>query len=174
MHRYLCIVLLVFTIASCNKKGKDERKYVSPAETQENMIKANRVLVKKDRQRIAGTVERNGWDMAETETGMWFEVLSEGSGDSIVEGNKVSLNYTLSLLDGRECYSSDESGPKIFTVGRGGVESGLEQGILLCKANSKVRLILPPHLAHGLTGDGERIPARAILIYEIEVINLSK
>jgi FKBP-type peptidyl-prolyl cis-trans isomerase len=79
----------------------------------------------------------------------------------------------VSLLDGTECYNSDREGPKIFTIGRGGVESGLEEGILLMKEGSRAKFIMPPYLAHGLPGDGKRIPARAIIVYDVELISLN-
>ena len=42
----------------------------------------------------------------------------------------------------------------------------------MLKKGSKARFILPPHLAHGLIGDENRIPARAIIIYDIEVLSI--
>ena len=38
----------------------------------------------------------------------------------------------------------------------------------------KARFIMPPHLAHGLLGDNHKIPARAIIIYEVELIKLDE
>jgi len=57
-------------------------------------------------------------------------------------------------------------------VGHGGVESGLEEAVLLLHAGDKARIIIPSHLAYGLVGDDDKIPARATLIYEIELIEL--
>ena len=54
----------------------------------------------------------------------------------------------------------------------GGVESGLEEGILLMKTGGKAKFILPPHLAYGLPGDGKKIPARAILVYDVELLSI--
>jgi FKBP-type peptidyl-prolyl cis-trans isomerase FkpA len=114
-----------------------------------------------------------GWNMTETETGLWYGIISEGSGELAVQGKVATINYTLSLLDGKLCYSSQESGPKQFLIGKGNVESGLEQGILYLKQGSKARLILPPYLGYGLPGDGKKIPARATLVYEIELLSIS-
>jgi FKBP-type peptidyl-prolyl cis-trans isomerase len=55
-------------------------------------------------------------------------------------------------------------------VGKGGVESGLEEGILLLHEGDKARFVLAPHLAHGLIGDENRIPPRSIIIYYIELL----
>ncbi len=166
-------VLVLFTIACSGGKVKmpDE---TSKSTSEETLVEANRVLVKKDKQRIARYVERMGWQMKETETGLWYEILEPGTGDSVTAGERVSVEYTISLLDGTVCYSSKDDGLKEFTVGRGRVESGLEQGILLCREQTKARFIMPPYLAYGLPGDGSRIPARAIIIYEIKVNSISK
>jgi FKBP-type peptidyl-prolyl cis-trans isomerase FkpA len=57
-------------------------------------------------------------------------------------------------------------------VGRGGVESGLEEGILLLNEGGRAQFIMPPHLAHGLIGDDNQIPSRSIILYEIEVVEV--
>ena len=61
-----------------------------------------------------------------------------------------------------------------FKVGFGGVESGLEEGVLLLRTGDKARFIMPPHLAHGLIGDGDCIPMRAIIIYDVELVRVSE
>ncbi|HBH47387.1 MAG TPA: peptidylprolyl isomerase [Bacteroidales bacterium] len=169
----LCI-LFALLLLGCKNKPTQTTSNPSQAETKEQLIQANRLMVKKDKQRILGHIKRKNWDMTETETGLWYQILEEGNGDKAKTGSLVTLEYTLGLLDGTVCYTSKEKGPKTFEIGRGGVESGLEQGVLLCSEGSKVRLILPPHLGYGLPGDGDCIPARAILVYEIEVKTLKK
>jgi FKBP-type peptidyl-prolyl cis-trans isomerase len=67
----------------------------------------------------------------------------------------------------------DNDDPKTFLIGQGGVESGLEEGILLLQEGDKARFIMPPHLAHGLIGDRDKIPARATIIYDLELVSLS-
>ena len=57
-------------------------------------------------------------------------------------------------------------------LGSGGVESGLEEGILLLKLGDKARFIIPSYLAHGLSGDQDKIPPKATLIYTIKIIDL--
>lgn len=173
MNKFIYIVISLLVLTSCKKNRYDSQSYVNKSQTEENLINANRALVKKDRQTIIGVGERNNWDITETGTGMWYEMLVKGSEPNVQEGMIITLNYEVSLLDGTVCYTSEELGAKIFEVGHGGVESGLEQGVLFCSLGSKARLILPPYLAYGLPGDGDRIPARSIIVYEIEVVNLT-
>lgn len=155
--------------------NKPDRNGISDEEfenTREALVGANRILVKKDQERIKSFVERKGWDMTESASGLWYQVYEKGSGMKAEKEMVISLKYTVSLLDGTLCYSSDSLGIKQFRIGQGGVESGLEEGVLLLREGDRARFIMPPHLAHGLAGDGDRIPQRAIIVYDVEVVGL--
>jgi FKBP-type peptidyl-prolyl cis-trans isomerase FkpA len=165
------VILLCVFLVSC--MGKRRR----PAEEEHNdtkktLIEVNKILVKKDSENIAGYIKKRNWDMTETKTGLWYMIYENGSGKKSKEGLNATINYRVSLLDGTECYNSDSLGPKTFKIGRGSVESGLEEGILMLREGDKARFILPPHLAHGLVGDDNRIPARSIIVYDVELLSL--
>lgn len=172
IKRIVNIMLIFLVFISCNK-SKQNYSNKSSGNNQEKLIEVNRILVKKDRQKIIGFIKRKGWSMTESDVGFWYEILEPGNGDSAKTGMIANLDYKLSLLDGTECYNSNSDGRKSFLIGKGNVEAGLEYGILYLREGSKARFIFPPYLAHGLPGDGERIPARAIIIYEIELISLT-
>jgi FKBP-type peptidyl-prolyl cis-trans isomerase FkpA len=140
--------------------------------TQEALVGANRLLVQKDKEKIENYIREHHLALNETQAGLWYAISKAGTGENIREKMSVTLKYKVSLLDGKLCYSSDSLGVKTFTVGQGGVESGLEEGVLYLKKGSKAMFIMPPHLAYGLPGDGGKIPARAILVYEVEVTNV--
>lgn len=162
---------LVFFLTACQiKKGE---KNPSPAEQQEALVRINKYLVKKDADAIRGYIRRHGWKMTETQTGLWYEITEHGTGRAAETGKKATLEYELSLLDGTPCYSSDSLGNKTFIIGKGGVEPGLEQGVLLLHEGDRARFIMPPHLAHGLIGDENKIPARATIVYEVHLIQIT-
>lgn len=169
--KYYLIIIAAIVLVSC--KSKEHNLPETSKDKKTDLVEVNRILVKKDQVRIKNYISRKGWEMTETETGLWYEILTAGDGEKAVEGKVIMLNYTLSLLDGKVCYTSAELGPKQFLIGKGNVESGLEQGVLLLNQGSKARFIMPPHLAHGLPGDGNKIPARATIIYEIEILSVS-
>ncbi|HOI87851.1 MAG TPA: FKBP-type peptidyl-prolyl cis-trans isomerase, partial [Lentimicrobium sp.] len=73
---------------------------------------------------------------------------------------------------GDEIYNSDKDGLKEFLIGRGGVESGLEEGILLLRVGDKAKFIIPSHLGFGLLGDQNLVPPKSTLIYDLELISL--
>ena len=165
------LVLLLYI--SCRSNNQRETADPNNAKVKKQMEEVNKILIKKDRQIIKGYITRQGWDMKETKTGLWYQILSEGTGKQAETGWVAKINYSVKLLDGTLCYSSDNKGPKSFLIGQGNVASGLEQGILLMKEGARARFIMPPHLAYGLIGDGDKIPARSIIVYDVELISLS-
>jgi FKBP-type peptidyl-prolyl cis-trans isomerase len=80
------------------------------------------------------------------------------------------MEYGCSLLDGTECYSSAELGAKEIVLGRSKIEAGLDQGLRMLKPGGEAIFIIPPFLAYGLTGDGRKIPAKAVIVYNIKVL----
>ena len=168
--RAACAILIALTatLTGCNKT---EQKGVPMSK--ESLIRANKGLVTIDKERIEAYAERHQWDLRTTETGLWYQIYEHGTGDSARNGLIASLKYTVSLLDGTQCYSSDSTGEKTFLIGQGGVESGLEQGVLMLRVGDKARFIMPPHLAHGLPGDNNKIPARSTIVYQVELLNLT-
>ncbi len=166
---YFLIVFLFFSCSDENKKltmiPKEEfKKYKTPLE------KANRGLVKIDKDRIDAYVKRRKWQMQETKAGLRYMIYEKGEGEKIEAGDVVELKYVVELLDGSLCYSSDSLGVKSFRVGQGGVEAGLEEGILLLNVGDKARFIILPFMAHSLLGDFDKIPPRSIIVYDIEVL----
>jgi FKBP-type peptidyl-prolyl cis-trans isomerase FkpA len=162
------LLLMVFQYCSRNREGNVSELEIR--ETKEALVGANRLLVQKDKEKIMAYMQHNNLSLKETTSGLWYAIIKQGSGPGVKENMQVTLKYKVSLLNGTVCYSSDSLGVKQFRVGKGGVESGLEEGVLLLNEGSRALFILPPHLAHGLPGDGNKIPARSIIIYEIELL----
>ncbi len=166
------LFIIAGILVNCSRDRQNNMSEEEYENTKRALVGANRILVKKDRERIKSYIERRGWDMQETQTGLWYQIYDHGAGPHAITGNIISLEYHVSLLDGTVCYDSDSLGLKKFRIGQGGVESGLEEGVLLLRKGDQARFIMPPHLAHGLTGDGNAIPPRSILIYEVGVVDV--
>ena len=168
----ITIVIALTVIVSCGvQPGEKEHKRTL---TRDELISLNRRMVEIDADEIKDYVEKNNLEMTETKTGLWYRIDEEGEGNIVTKGNVVEIKYEVRLLDSTFCYSSDSLGTKIFKVGQGGVEAGLEEGILLLKKNSKATFIMPPHRAYGLVGDDDRIPGRTSIVYKVEVVGLKE
>jgi FKBP-type peptidyl-prolyl cis-trans isomerase FkpA len=166
--RYILITVFVFTVMSCNNSQPSGPVEKSPAN--DKMIDVNKYLVQKDNERIENYIERKNLTLKQTSSGLWYTVLKEGSGDLYKDGSTVLIDYDSSLLDGTPCYSSSESGPKTIIIGKSDIESGLNEGLKLLKPGSEAIFILPPYLAYGLLGDGNLIPARAVIVYKVKIL----
>jgi FKBP-type peptidyl-prolyl cis-trans isomerase len=161
----------LFLAFACKNKQTESRQ--NPADQQEALLRANRYLVQKDADAIKGYIKRHEWNMTQTQTGLWYEITSKGTGKVAETGKYATLAYKVWLLDGTLCYTSDTRGNKSFLIGKGGVEPGLEEGILLMREGDKARFIMLPHLAFGLIGDEDKIPARASIVYEVHLLKIS-
>ena len=169
-----CIFLLIILIPLFSCKYK-KREYVDNegVDLEEPLIRANKYLVKKDKETIESYYKRRNWDMKMTRTGLYYMIYETGNGIKAKAGKVSTIRYTVSLLDGTLCYSSDSLGLKKFKIGAAGIEPGLNEGILLLGEGDKARFIMAPYLAFGLLGDLERIPPRSIILYDIELIEIS-
>ena len=176
IYKTLIFTLLFLTIVSltCCKQGKDRGAPTTTVpEAKRKMEHINRVLVDKDKEKIEAYISRRNLDeMQKNKSGLFYMIWGEPNGPQVKTGSIVFLNFQVSLLDGTVCYSSQDSKPLEFLVGQGGVESGLEMAVLLMQQGQKGKFILPPHLGHGLLGDLHKIPPLAILVYDVEVIEV--
>ncbi len=163
------LILLLFSCSS-GRTGEEQEKIII---SREDMVRANQFLSGKDMDLIRAYVNRRNWDIEFTGTGLGYQIYHHGTGKEVVRGADITIEFVTSLLNGRVCYSSEEEGPKTFRVGQGGVEAGLEEGVLMLREGDRARFVLPPFMAHGLIGDQDRIPPRAVVIYEVEVIGVN-
>jgi len=164
------LAVAVLLLNSCNQKQPvDKRPVMSEQETEEMLLRVNKFLVDKDLELMHSYAQQKEWNMEVSETGLFYEIFEKTDNNKVEQGDLISIDYKVSLLDGSVCYSSDKDGPREFRLGKSQEISGLEQGIALMREGEKARFIIPPHLAYGLIGDEERIPARAIIVYMVEL-----
>ncbi len=174
IFKYIAICFFCLFCACSNSQTPNHSMQKNNKISTDRFIEINKQFIENDQNVIAGYVDTMGMVMDRTETGLWYSILEKGEGENISTGQIVTLDYQISLLDGTLCYSSDSLGYKTFMTGHGGVETGLEEGVLMLKKGSKATFIMAPHLAHGLIGDDDKIPYRAILLYEVEVIDVKE
>ena len=167
-------VTLIFLVASCSGDDHQDRtsKTVYSKDLQKSLLDANRKAVQTEDQQIDDFIKRYNWNMSQTGTGLRYNIYQNGKGKRAVEGKIAVINYEVSLLNGKVLYTSAVSGPKEFMIGRGGVESGLEEGILLMREGDHAKFIIPSHLAYGLAGDQNKITGKATLVYDVELLKL--
>lgn len=107
-----------------------------------------------------------------TPSGLMFVVRAPGTGETPKVGDQVIAHYDGRLLDGTPFDSSyRDNTPLTFRVGTGAVIKGWDEAFLTMRKGEKRTLIVPHWLAYGVTGRPPRIPPRATLVFEVELID---
>ena len=107
-----------------------------------------------------------------TPSGIVFESLKTGKGESPKATDKVRVNYRGTFPDGREFDSSYKRGePAEFPLNR--VIKCWTEGVQMMKPGGKAKLTCPPATAYGERGAGGGvIPPNATLHFEIELLSV--
>jgi peptidylprolyl isomerase len=96
-----------------------------------------------------------------------------GTGETAVPGKSVSVHYTGTLFNGTKFDSSVDRGqPFVFGLGAGQVIPGWDMGLQGMKVGGKRKLIIPPHLGYGAQGAGGVIPPNAVLVFDVELLEV--
>ena len=120
-------------------------------------------------------LEKNGAreGVITTESGLQYEILTEGTGDKPQKSDKVTVHYEGKLIDGTVFDSSIKRGePTSFGVG--GVIAGWTEALQLMPVGSKWRLHIPYNLAYGERGAGQKIGPYSTLIFDVELIKINE
>lgn len=141
----------------------------------QQFVKANQQVVVKETDEMDFYQKSHHMPFINTTSGIRYYVYKASSqGDSIKNDDIIKINYTVSLLDGTECYSSKTDGVKQFVVGMENIEDGIHKAVLFLKSGDKALVLIPSHLAHGLLGDSKKIPPQSPIIYDVEIISVKK
>lgn len=128
---------------------------------------------------ITDYLAKNNIKASKTESGMYYSVSKQGNGEKPVKGDKVSVNYTGMTVDGRKFDSNVDSNfhhvsAFEFALGTGGVIKGWDEGIALLPKGTKATLFIPSSMGYGKQGQPPVIPPNAVLIFDVELVDIKK
>lgn len=110
-----------------------------------------------------------------TESGLYYVIEQEGEGETGLVGEKVTVHYNGTLLDGKKFDASyDRNEPFSFVLGRQQVIAGWDEGFALLKKGGKATLYIPSHLAYGPQARGPVIKAFSVLKFDVELLGIEK
>jgi FKBP-type peptidyl-prolyl cis-trans isomerase FkpA len=102
-----------------------------------------------------------------------IEDVQVGTGAAAEAGKKVTVHYVGTLTDGSKFDSSRDRGQGFsFRLGAGEVIQGWDQGVAGMKIGGIRKLTIPHELAYGERGRPPVIPARATLVFEVELLGV--
>lgn len=169
--RFFLFLFIVAIIASCQQTQQKEQQQFNETKVKQQFVKANQQMVIKENDDMDYYQKSHKLPFITTTSGTRHYVYKPSlKGDSIKDGDVITLNYTISLLDGTECYSSKTDGVKEFKVGMGEAENGLHKAVLHLKTGDKALILIPSYLAHGLLGDSKKIPPQSPIVYDLEIL----
>ncbi|MCU4676386.1 FKBP-type peptidyl-prolyl cis-trans isomerase [Catenovulum sp. 2E275] len=169
------------------KKGVEDSLAGSPALSEQEIQAAMQELQQQHQQMETAKREEEGKKFLEegekflaenakkegvktTESGLQYEVVEAGEGESPKATDTVKVHYTGTLIDGTKFDSSVDRGePATFPLNR--VIPGWTEGVQLMKVGSKYRFYVPYNLAYGEHGTGG-IPPYSTLIFDVELISI--
>ena len=106
--------------------------------------------------------------------GLYYSDLVVGTGKEATSGKRVTVHYTGWLESGSKFDSSVGRRPFSFRLGDGDVIRGWDIGVEGMKVGGKRQLHIPASLAYGMEGRPPVIPPNSKLIFEIELLDVSK
>ncbi len=172
----LYLIIVALTVASCagneSQVNTTANPTMSTGNMREDLIASNKQRMLAEMEQINSWVERRGFQMNDTQTGLKWMVLAEGTGPKPRLLSEVELKYTIHSLEDEYIYSSDSSGTLKLVVGQSDEPSGLQEGLLLIPEGTKARFVIPYFLAYGLTGDGDKIGNAMSLVYDVELLHV--
>jgi len=162
--------------------GKSELDEKQVNETLETFSKKLSALFEAQAKEAGAKVKQAGADylalngkkegVTTTESGLQYEVMTQGEGDSPLATDKVTVHYKGTLIDGTPFDSSYDRGePATFPLN--GVIKGWTEGVQLMKPGAKFKFTIPSDLAYG-ERDTPTIPANSTLVFEVELLEVVK
>ncbi|HUX78586.1 MAG TPA: FKBP-type peptidyl-prolyl cis-trans isomerase [Alphaproteobacteria bacterium] len=126
---------------------------------------------------IIGSYSMANAESIKTPSGLSYEEIVVGNGETPKKGQKVTVHYTGWLLEngakGKKFDSSVDRGePFTFNIGNGQVIAGWDEGVATMKVGGKRTLTIPAELAYGAQGAPGAIPPNATLVFDVELLGV--
>jgi FKBP-type peptidyl-prolyl cis-trans isomerase len=110
-------------------------------------------------------------DGVKTDSGLQYWDIKVGDGEEAKDGDHVKVHYTGWFADGKKFDSSvDAHQPYEFTLGKGDVIKGWDEGVTGMKVGGKRQLRVPPALAYSDKGYKDIVPPDATLIFDVQLL----
>ncbi|BAX79402.1 FKBP-type peptidyl-prolyl cis-trans isomerase [Labilibaculum antarcticum] len=133
---------------------------------------SDEMIADRNQAEIATYLEDKDLTAARTDSGLYYIIEEEGTGEFPTETSTVTVSYIGSFLDDTVFTESSVSGRQYDLAE---VIKGWTEGIPYFKAGGEGKLIIPAHLAYGSYSDiYYGIPSGSVLIYEVKLISIDE
>ena len=146
----LGLFLIVGAFSSCKKDLSPEKQ------------------ASKDDGLIVDFIAKNSILATKHSSGIYYQVITPGSGNTVSVNNTVYVTYEGKLLNG----SVFDKSTSTINFPLSNVIAGWQIGIPLIKKGGRIRLIIPSGLAYGSKSPGAGIPANSVLDFTVDLIDV--
>ena len=177
MTKYIFLFCIGFLLcASCSEKKKDAENSVKTNDREADFGSLYqfyhsdpKTLEQKDENRIIEYLAENNMEAVRTRSGVYIANHIVGSGDSILWGDPIRVDYKGYFLDGKEFDSSYKRNKPIeFRVGS--MVSGWNEALPFLQIGSKATFILPSHMGYGKKGFPGFVGPDEILLFDMDIL----
>lgn len=103
-------------------------------------------------------------------TGLYYQIVTQGSGTAVTGSSRVSVIYTGKLLNDN-IFDQSTGATSFYPVS--GFITGWQIGLPLINKGGTIRLLIPSSLAYGCTeAAGGAIPANSVLYFDVQVVDV--
>ncbi len=171
MRTFGLFILYLFVLLSCKEEKVKEKPEVDW--TKKESTDLNKELAIRENIDIKLYIERHAsWKMEETGSGLYYFIYKNGEGAQATASREAQVQFEINLLDGTPCYKTEEDEVEEFKIDHSHVETGIHEAIKLMREGDRAKLIVPSHLAHGLTGDYNKIPPLTAIVVDLYLYKL--
>lgn len=167
---FILLAFFILFIISCSN-DKPLKKEIDW--NKEKSIELNRVITLEEKIDIKLFLERHkDWKMSETGSGLQYYIYEKGKGERALPGMTVDIKYKVMTLDEKVCYESGEDEVLEVEIDHSEIETGLQEGLKQMYVGDKAKMIIPSHLAHGLSGDYNKIPPLTPILIDVQLVEI--
>ena len=166
------LAFILFLLFGCTSEDK---KTIDVKWSKEKSMELNKRIALEEKIAIKlFLAQHTSWKMIETGSGLQYYIYENGTGKTAKEGSVVDVEYSIKMLDGTLCFKTEDDEVIEIVIDHSQVETGVQEGLKKMKEGDKAQFIIPSHLAHGLTGDLDKIKPFSPIVVDIKLIEIFK
>lgn len=123
-----------------------------------------------DEQIIQQAITSGKTDTKQKATDVYYSILKEGTGRTVLVTDTVTVFYKGYLLDDGSIFDQTKDKPATFPLSR--LIRGWQLAVPYCKVGGKIKIVIPSGQAYSIRTRAAKIPPNSILVFEIEVVDV--
>ncbi|MDE3251597.1 MAG: DUF3472 domain-containing protein [Bacteroidota bacterium] len=126
----------------------------------------------KEQAMILAAIKNKQLDTTGSMEGVYYTILTEGTGEHPVKTDTVSVFYKGSLLANGTVFDQTRDKPASFPLNR--LIRGWQLALPYCRVGGKIRIVIPSSQAYGIRARSHSIPPNSILVFDVELTGIKK